>query len=45
MTAKQKRGFAAMPKDKQREIARKGGESSHRGRDDEQRGQQGENAR
>lgn len=26
-----KRGFAAMPKDKQREIAKKGGEHSHGG--------------
>ena len=28
----QKRGFAAMSKEKQREIARKGGKASHKGR-------------
>lgn len=28
----QKRGFAAMSKEKQREIARKGGQASHKGR-------------
>lgn len=30
MTGRVKRGFAAMPKDKVREIARKGGQSAHR---------------
>ena len=28
--AKSKRGFAAMPKDKQRDIARKGGVAAHK---------------
>jgi hypothetical protein len=30
-TSKSRRGFAAMPKEKQRAIARKGGENSHSG--------------
>lgn len=30
-TGKSKRGFAAMDKEKQREIARKGGQASHGG--------------
>jgi general stress protein YciG len=29
--AQSKRGFAAMSKEKQREIARKGGQASHKG--------------
>lgn len=43
--ADSKRGFAAMDKDKQRQIARKGGEASHGGGRKSSRGNRDNNNR